>query len=201
MSSDATYERFASRYAAGDVPWDNELPPPEVIDLVATLPPGRGLDIGCGYGRSAIYLAQQGWRADGVDFVATAVSEARRRAAAAGVTDNVQFWHGSVSGMPFLTDAYDLAIDVGCLHALTEPAQQGYRDELLRLLKPGATYLVFARTATREATSEDGPRGIAETAVLDLFSPHFTLEKLERGETAVEDKPAWTSAWFWWRKQ
>ena len=45
-----TYERMARRYTDGDVPWDHELPPPEVIVLLDRLPAGRALDVGCGYG-------------------------------------------------------------------------------------------------------------------------------------------------------
>ncbi len=199
---DETYQRFAERYAAGAVPWDQSEPPPEVVALTAVLPPGRALDLGCGYGRTTIYLAQHGWQVDGIDFIPQAIAAARQRAEAAGVSDRATFYEASVAAMGFLHGRehgrYQLAIDVGCLHALTEPQRLAYRDELTRLLEPGATYLLFARLGVREG--EEGPRGIEETAVLALFAADFMLEKSEIGVTYVEDK-SWQSGWFWFRRR
>ncbi len=60
-----TFTRMEQLYrGGGQVPWDRALPPPEVIALAAELPPGRALDLGCGYGRASIYLAQHGCRCD-----------------------------------------------------------------------------------------------------------------------------------------
>ena len=197
----SAYETFLERYESGRIPWNHELPPPEVIALIEELKPGRGLDLGCGYGRSALYLAQNGWQADGVDFVAQAVDEARQRAEKAGVSDHVHFHHGSVAGLHFLTGRYDLAIDVGCLHSLTEDQQQAYRDGLMRLLERNAVYLLFAHLKDEDADeAEDKPRGITKMEIRDLFVPGFKLERIELGWTEVEDKPAWRSGWFWFRR-
>ncbi|GIK55970.1 MAG: methyltransferase domain-containing protein [Chloroflexi bacterium] len=195
--TDETWQRFADRYNAGPVPWDNTEPPPEVITLVTSLTPGRALDLGCGYGRTTIYLAQYGWLVDGVDFIPQAIAEARQRAAAAGVSEKATFYEASVTELGFLPDRYQLAIDVGCLHALTEPQRWAYQAELTRLLEPGATYLLFARLGARDG--EEGPRGIEETAVHTLFAADFALEKSEIGVTHVEDK-SWPSGWFWFRR-
>jgi SAM-dependent methyltransferase len=195
------YERFLERYETGRIPWNAELPPPEVIDLVAEMSPGRALDLGCGYGRSTIYLAQKGWQADGIDFVPQAIAEARRRAEAAGVLAQAHFHVGSVGKLDFLEGAYQFALDVGCLHALSEEAMQGYRSGLQRLLEPGAVYLLFAHLrAEDEPIDEDKPRGITEAMVRQLFADGFTLERTELGWTQVEDKPPWQSGWFWWRR-
>ena len=191
--------RFTERYTNGQVPWDDTLPPPEVQALVATLPPGRALDLGCGYGRTAIYLAQHGWQVDGIDFVPQAIAEAKMRAAAANVAGNIQFHVGSVADLDFLDGAYDLAIDVGCMHALSHLLQQSYRDGLLRLLRSGAPYLLFARLAEPEADTEAEEArfsGLAEADVLTLFT-QFTLQNSEFGETAGSDF-RWRSGWFWY---
>jgi cyclopropane fatty-acyl-phospholipid synthase-like methyltransferase len=197
MMDDETYQRFAERYEAGQVPWDQSEPPPEVVALTAVLPPGRALDLGCGYGRTTIYLAQHGWQADGIDFIPQAIAEARLRAEAAGVAEQVHFQAASVTELGFLHGRYQLAIDVGCLHALTEPQRLAYRNELARLLETGATYLLFARLGTREG--EEGPRGMEETAVHTLFAADFVLEKSEIGMTHVENK-SWQSGWFWFHR-
>lgn len=189
--------RFTERYTNGQVPWDDELPPPEVQTLVATLPPGRALDLGCGYGRTAIYLARHGWQVDGVDFVPQAIAEANSRAAAAGVTQQIQFHVGSVADLHFVDGPYDLAIDIGCMHALGEALQQSYRDDLLRLLRPGARYLLFARLQD-EVPPEEGFSGLAEADVTALFAS-FQLQKREIGLTEGREYN-WRSGWFWYER-
>ncbi len=190
--------RFTERYAQGDVPWDAELPPPEVIDLVARLEPGAALDLGCGYGRTAIYLAQKGWMVDGVDFVESAIAEARRRARLVHVDQNVTFHVGSVADLHFLQKKYDCAVDVGCFHALNPVQQQAYHDELIRLLKPAATYLLFARLRDEQVSpeDEDAPPGTVEADLRRLFADGFSLKSMSMGETKMPDKPAWRSGWF-----
>lgn len=200
MENTNSYERFLERYRAGEVPWDDELPPPELMELVEDVPAGRALDLGCGYGRASIFMAQEGWQVDGVDFIPEAIVEANARAAAAGVAGRTHFHVSSVSELGFLHGPYDLALDVGCLHSLAEPGLQAYRDELARLLRPGAVYLLFARLA-EENGEEEGPRGIEESAVRALFQEGFMLEQMERNVTQMAEKPAWPSAWFWFRRR
>lgn len=199
MSEEITFQRFVERYEAGAVPWDDVLPPPEVVALVAELSAGRALDLGCGFGRASIYLAQQGWQVDGVDFVPQAVAEAQRRAAAVHVAERIQFHAASVAELGFLTKAYDLVLDVGCLHALSEAQQAGYATHLRRLLRQGGRYLLFARLQEEGVADGDGPRGMMETAVSALFANGFTLERVEKSVTEMSDS-AWSSAWFWLRR-
>ena len=198
MDDPEVLARFTKRYANNDVPWDAELPPPEVIDLVARLEPGAALDLGCGYGRTAIYLAQNGWVVDGVDFVETAVQEARRRAQLVHVDQNVTFHVGSVANLHFLQKRYDCAVDVGCFHALNPAQQQAYHDELCRLLKPAAIYLLFARLRDEQAslTDENTPPGTVEADLHRLFADSFSLQSMSMGETKMPDQPAWKSGWF-----
>lgn len=194
------YEKFLSRYETKAVPWDHELPPPELIELAEKMPAGRALDLGCGYGRSARYLAEKGWMADGVEFVELAVEEANRRLGDAPYADRVRIFHGSVTEMPFLTPPYDLIVDIGCMHSLSEPSLQQYKSELLRLLKPSGTYLLFAHVNDGEESTEDeAPKGIPLQTIYTLFD-QFTPERVEHGQTQVEDKPPWNSAWFWFTK-
>jgi cyclopropane fatty-acyl-phospholipid synthase-like methyltransferase len=192
-------EQLEKHYATGDVPWDAPLPPPEVQETVAKIPPGRALDLGCGYGRAAIYLAQRGWIVEAIDFVALAVEEAQRRARAAGVT--VTFHHRSISDLAFLDPSYDLALDVGCGHNLGADAWQQYHASLRRLLYPGGLFLLFSRLAGLELPEDGqaGPGGLDEAAFLRLFADGFRLERVERGETVMPDA-SWTSAWFWMRR-
>ncbi len=195
-------QRFAERYEQGRVPWDDPTPPPEIVALAGAAPPGRALDVGCGFGRAVIYLAERGWSAVGVDFVPQAIVEARRRAAAAGVADRAAFHVAAATDLAFLTPPFDLVIDVGCMHSFTEEMLAAYRDELVRLLRPGGQYVLFAHLRdASEPERDDGPRGIAEAAIHDLLGEAFHLERAEHGVTQVEDRPPWRSGWFWFRKE
>jgi SAM-dependent methyltransferase len=198
MTTGDVYERLSARYAEGRVPWDDPLPPPEVISLAEQAAPGRALDLGCGYGRSSIYLAQRGWQVDGVDFIEQAITEATARAEQMGVTAVAHFHLGRVTHLPFLAGPYDLALDIGCMHNLDDDDLRRYRDEVERLLRPGGLYLLFAHI--RDDEVEVPGRGVEEEAVYTLFGHRFTLEKIVRGMTQVENRPPWASAWFWFRR-
>ncbi len=137
---------FALRYL-GRPPWDTGIAPPEVAAFAAAHPPGRALDIGCGTGASSVFLAQAGWRVTGIDFVPLAIHRARRRARAARV--RVDFRVEEVPALRTLQGLFDLALDVGCLHSLDHTRRAGYPARLAQLLRPGATLLIFAFTASQ----------------------------------------------------
>lgn len=201
-TSDERLQRLQERYDTGQVPWDAELPPPEVVAEAAVLAPGRALDLGCGYGRASIYLAQQGWLVDGVDFIETAVAGARQRAAAAGVAAQTTFYQSEVTHLPFLTGPYQWIIDVGCMHAMDEVEVVAYCGEVRRLLAENGRYLLFAhlRNTDEVPADNDDQRWLSEAVILAHFAEGFVLDKVEHGWTQVEDRPAWRSAWFWFRR-
>lgn len=194
------FTRMTERYANGEIPWHHELPPPEVIALAESLPPGRFLDLGSGLGRACIYMAQRGWTCDGVDFIAQATQMSRERAEAAGVADRVHFHTASVAALEFLSEPYDLILDVGCLHAQTPEDGQAYAKHVKRLLKPsvgnnrGGQYVLFAHLTNE--SDPDARQWTTEEAVYQLFLPDLTLERIERGTTTTVES-TWQSAWLW----
>jgi cyclopropane fatty-acyl-phospholipid synthase-like methyltransferase len=193
------YQRLKEFYATGSVPWDDVLPPPEVVEVLEGRPSGRALDLGCGFGRASIYMAGLGWEVDGVDFVAQAAATAAERAREAGV--DVRFHIASVTDLGFLAGPYDFALDVGCVHALDEQGVARYQAHLKRLLSSGGRYLLYVRLQDEAGLIPDeGPKGIAEQLVLDIFSDGFELEKVEKGVTYVEGMEPWQSGWFYFRR-
>ena len=64
--------RHQLMYLVGFKPWDSGVSPPELVAAVEgpqALPPGRALDLGCGTGTNAIYMARHGWDVTGADLV------------------------------------------------------------------------------------------------------------------------------------
>ena len=192
------YQRLEEFYASGSVPWDQADPPPEVLALAPTLRPGRALDLGCGLGRAAIFLARSGWQVDAVDFIPQAITEARQRAEAARVT-GVNFHLGPVTAMPTLSGPYDLALDVGCAHSFNPTELQAYQAELKRLLRPGATYLLFAHLRAEEDEASAEARWLDDATLQRIFADGFMLERVEYGQTSVRGD-TWRSAWFWFQR-
>ena len=194
-SEQSVYDRLAAFYESGDVPWDDKDPPPEVMAFLATVPVGQALDLGCGYGRAAIYLAAQGWEVDAVDFIPEAITEAAKRAAIAHV--DVRFHLSKVTELEFLTETYDFVLDVGCSHSLTFDELKVYWNHLKRHIRPGGIYMLFARLqdGSKDA-SQDGPPGMDLQYLRTLYSEGFELEWMERGRTQAGDDDEWLSAWF-----
>ncbi|QCQ92578.1 class I SAM-dependent methyltransferase [Rhodococcus sp. SGAir0479] len=71
-----------ARYAQAEMVWGAP-PNPVVVEFATSLPPGRALDLACGEGRHALWLATRGWRTTGVDFSPVAIEKARQIAAQA----------------------------------------------------------------------------------------------------------------------
>ena len=164
---------FELLYRFGRPRWDTGITPPELVNLVAPRPLGRAVDLGCGAGTNAVYLAQRGWEVVGVDFSSLAVDRARRRAWDAGVS-RVRFLRADVTGLPDL-GTFDLAYDIGCLHAVPARGRTRYASWLSGALHSDAPYLLYAFAA-----SEGGP-GIARAEVERLFAESFVLERFEEG--------------------
>ena len=175
-------------YLLGRPPWDTEVTPPEVVELVEgqSLPPGRALDLGCGTGTNCIYLARHGWEVVGVDFSVLAICQARRKARRAGV--DCQFYRGDVTDLAFLADPFDLALDIGCLHSLPPEDWERYAAEVARLVRPGGLYLLYAFTPRPDHSTT---RGVAPEEVRSLFAPAFSVEREEGGEDPTGPRSAW----------
>lgn len=100
--------------------------------------PGRALDIGCGHGRNAVYLARQGFEVEALDLSATALQWARDRAAEAGV--RVAWRQESVFDAQLAAGRFDLVHDSGCLHRIAPHRRDQYVDLVARALRPGGWF-------------------------------------------------------------
>ncbi|MDA8290438.1 MAG: methyltransferase domain-containing protein [Actinomycetota bacterium] len=183
-------ERFASR------PWPTE-PDPCLVELASGLRPGRALDLGCGPGRNAIWLARQGWAVTAVDASAVGLSQAASRAAELGV-----------SFTPVQADllSYDLdastaeIVVVANLHLL--PAERGaFFARACAAVAPGGHLLVVGHHVdSLGRTGPTNPERLYTEEILHelLASLPATIWRREHagleGEPPVVDVVAWATA-------
>lgn len=171
-------------------PWDTGITPPEVIELINGSKPGRALDLGAGTGTNIITLAKAGWTTVGIEYALTAVINARRKIKQAGV--DVKIYFHDVTDLDFLTMGFDLVLDIGCYHSLNPAERRLYRNNLLRLLKPGGTYLLYGFITTKT----DYLVGISEEEI-EHFSRLLEIQSSVRGsERELRD-----SVWLKFRKK
>lgn len=125
-------------------PWDIGGPRPELVQLVESneIPPCKAIDLGCGEGENAIYLAQQGFEVTGVDISPRAIRKARRRAQENEVS--ATFLVGDVTNLTRVEGPFDLVVDNGCLHSLmfNDVARVAYVQTVLRLSRPGTSFFL-----------------------------------------------------------
>lgn len=170
---------FGLMYRLGFVPWegrDVEQSWRLLFDRPDAPAPGRALDVGCGSGRDAIYLAKRGWQVTAVDFVDEALDKAKARAADAGA--EVEWVKGDVGklGELGLEPGYTLLYDFGCIHGLPEEARRGAVAGLTSLAAPGATLLVGAFMRGRRLLL---PSGIDQDELVALLADDWELEEAQ----------------------
>ena len=100
--------------------------------------PGRALDLGCGHGRNAVFLARQGFTVEGVDLSQTALDWASQRAAEAGVA--VTLARRNVFDLALDAGSYDLVYDSGCFHHIAPHRRESYVDLVVGALEPGGWF-------------------------------------------------------------
>lgn len=179
--------RWDDRYRAGDTPWDTGQPSSELRRVVAEekMAPCRAIDLGCGTGVNAVWLAQQGFDVTAADLSPLALQRAEERAAAAGV--RVRFLAADLLDPPDLGGPFDFLFDRGCYHVVRRTDVGRYLATLERITRPGSLGLVL--TGNARAPREPGPPVVREDEVRaelgSLFDiiwlREFTFDQVEEG--------------------
>ncbi len=184
--SDGTRQGWDRRYAAADRIHATPVPNRFLVSEISGLTPGAALDVACGAGRNAVWLAQRGWRVTGVDFSGVALGMARTLAASHGV--EVDWVESDVVGWTPPTRAFDLV----CVLYLQLPAAE--RRAVLRhavdALRRDGTLLVIGHDLLNLTEGWGGP-----TSPEVLFTPDdiaadvgdLRIEKAARMRRLVEE--------------
>jgi SAM-dependent methyltransferase len=164
---------WEEHYRSGTPPWDSGRPSSELIRVVEAehSNPCRAIELGCGTGTNAVWLAQQGFDVTAIDLVPLAIEQAIDRAAKAGV--KIRFLSLDLLTLPDLGAPFDFLFDRGCYHAVRRENATGYLDAIDRLLRPGATALILAGNAKEPL--DPGPPVVSEEELRSELGSRFEI--------------------------
>jgi SAM-dependent methyltransferase len=168
-------ERYQRVFTAGGLNWNYPSPGPALSRFLDRQP--RHLDcieFGCGEGYQARFMASRGHPVTAIDLSPAAIAKAVRDTPAGC---NVTFLVGDMTDAASLhlpEAAFDLAIDIGCLHMMTEDEDRtSYLELVCRVLKPGGRF--YLQEGLREGEVPPGTVATAGTTGLGLSDPPRTI--------------------------
>ena len=177
-------EDWNDRYAQKELVWTAE-PNRRFAAEVEGLEPGRALDLACGEGRNAVWLAERGWRVTGVDFSDVALAKAAELAASRGV--DVDWVVADV--LDYRPEAH--AFDLVAMLYLQLP-----REELLHALETAAsavatrgTLLVLGHDTTNLTRGHGGPKDASVLYTASDVVPALRDLVVERAEAVERTVP------------
>jgi SAM-dependent methyltransferase len=181
-----TSETWDARYADRPLVWGREANR-FVQEELASLTPGRALDLGSGEGRNAVWLAARGWDVVALDFSRVATERARALAADVGVAVDARC--ADVLEVELPEAAFDLVL-ASYLQLLPDQRRTIVR-RAAAALRPGGTFLLVAHDLRNLEEGHGGPS--TETVlwtvdeVVDELGQTFEIERADVVEREVDD--------------
>jgi SAM-dependent methyltransferase len=168
-------KHFETSYQ-GQAPWDIPGPQPPFARLAeAGAIRGSVLDVGCGTGEHALYLAARGHEVWGIDFVPAAIERARAKALERGLS--VHFQTGNALELDRLGKTFDTVIDCGLFHTFSDEERLIFVRGLAHVLGPGGEYFMLC-FSDREPPGE-GPRRVTQAEIRDAFRDGWDVRRIE----------------------
>lgn len=171
---------FEQRYQDNDIPWDRTRPDSNLIDSIQqfSIPPGRVLDLGCGTGINALWLAQHGFETTGLDCSPTAIQKAEQRAAEHGAAIT---WITADFMTADLSGPFDLVFDRGCFHCFDSLDQRkDFARRVHDLLTDDGLWLSLIGNAD-DAPREVGPPTLSAAEIAEAVESCFEIVSLRAG--------------------
>lgn len=176
-------------YRSGDAPWDTGSPAPLLVQAVEAgdLPRGRLLEIGCGTGTNARFLAGHGWEVVGVDFAPTAIDLAR------GQGGDVLYEVLDILAADPPGGPYDAVFDRGCFHVFDRAEDRAtFARRVAGALRPGGVWLSLIGS-TEGAERGGGPPRRSMRDVAEAVEPELELLSLRSSFADDDAEPAFWS--------
>jgi SAM-dependent methyltransferase len=177
-------EEWDRRYAESGLLWSAQ-PNRFLVAEVSGLAPGRALDLACGEGRNAIWLAGLGWDVTGVDFSEVAIAKAREQASAATV--DVDWLVADLLDYEPAPRSFELVISFYLQVRASDRAR--IFPAAANAVAEGGTFLLVGHDSSNLTDGYGGPQDpsvlyTSEDVVADL--PGLTVERAEVVERPVE---------------
>ncbi len=183
-----------------EIPWNIETPPDALVELVNSgkVKPCKTIDLGCGAGNYAVYLAGIGFDVTGIDISPAAIKIARENAKKKGVKCN--FLAADVLGdLDEVRETFDFAYDWELLHHIFPDKRKKYLKNVYKILNPGGKYLSVCFSEKDPQFGGSGkyretPLGTilyfsSEDELRDLFDPYFNIIDLRTIEISGKFAP------------
>lgn len=187
-------ERWRQGVNPGSTPWVTTAVGKELQDLWIdqSLTDGmRILDVGCGMGVEACFLAKHGMQVTGIDFVSETIQHAKEYAGIVGVS--VDFRCADfLSDCGKVGDSFDMVLDQGCFHHIPIAERAEYARRASDCLNPAG--LLFIRAFSDRmlpSPTNDGPIRLSSGDLLSTFLPLFSVEHMYRFRNILLPQP-WT---------
>ena len=193
MDGRAQMERIYGELPLEEIPWNLEEPPRLLVELVQSgrVAPCRAVDLGCGAGNYAVWLALRGFDVTGIDLSAAAVARAQALAQAKGAACRFAAADLLEPTAGFDT-CFDFAYDWLVLHHVFPEERPRYVANVHRMLRPGGLYLSVCFSEDDCGIAGEGKYRQPQLGTLlylsseqelrELFEPWFDVE----GLTTVE---------------
>lgn len=176
---------WEERYGQSERIWSGR-PNARLVEIASDLPAGRALDLGCGEGGDAVWLAERGWRVVAVDIADAALARAAEFAASRNVADRIEFQQHDLSAT-FPDGEFDL-VSAHFLHSPWEWERSALLRRAAALVAPGGTLLVVDH-GEAPPWAEIGHEHVfpSATEVLDgLALPEAEWERVRVGQATRE---------------
>ncbi|MGQ4383513.1 class I SAM-dependent methyltransferase [Streptomyces sp. SAS_270] len=175
------------RYRGSELVWKAEPNRFVAEELAGLKPSGRAVDLAAGEGRNAVWLAEQGWEVDAVDFSAVALEKAGRLAVDRGV--RLHTVHADLTLWTPAEATYDLVL-IAYLH-LPWPEMAQLLPRAAAAVRSGGTLLLVGHDAANPEHGYGGPQDprVLYTAeqVADLWRPYVDILRAETASRPVTD--------------
>lgn len=157
-------------------PWDIGEAQPAVVALAESgALGGNVLDVGCGPGDNAIFLAGRGHRVTGVDGSETALAKARQRAAEHGV--DVDFVRDDATTLDGVPEGMDTVLDSALYHCLSGEQRSAYAAALHRVTEPGAALHLFCFADGAQGLQV--PMVVSQDDLRENLGAHWDIRSIE----------------------